>query len=47
MIAAWQPTRPARTTARNKGHARSGVDVAATTGARLPRPSRGDAARQG
>jgi transposase len=47
MIAAWQPTRPTRTTARNKGHARSGVDVAATTGARLPRPSRGDAARQG
>ena len=48
MIAAWQPTRPARTTAaRNKGHARFGVDVAATTGARLPRPSRGDAARQG
>src|SRR3954467_16796 len=47
MIAAWQPTRPARTTARAKGHARSGVDVAATTGARLPRPSRGDAARQG
>jgi transposase len=46
MIAAWQPTRPARTTARHKT-ARSGVDVAATTGARLPRPSRGDAARQG
>ena len=43
-----QPTRPARTTAaRNTGHARSGVDMAATTGARLPRPSRGDAARQG
>src|SRR3954466_14250065 len=47
MIAAWQPTRPARTTARTTGHARSGVDVAATTGARLPRPSRGNAARQG
>jgi transposase len=48
MVAAWQPTRPAaRTTARKKGAVRSGVDVAATTGARLPRPSRGDAARQG
>ena len=47
MVAAWQPTRPARTTARTNGHARSGVDVAATTGARLPRPSRGNAARQG
>jgi hypothetical protein len=48
MVAAWQPTRPARTVAaRNKGHVKSGVDVAATTGARLPRPSRGDAARQG
>src|SRR3954454_19623529 len=46
MVAAWQPTRPIRTTART-GHARSGVDVAATTGARLPRPSRGNAARQG
>ena len=47
-MAAWQPTRPAtRTTARKTGAARSGVDVAATTGARLPRPSRGDAARQG
>ena len=48
MVAAWQPTRPAaRTAARKKGAGRSGVDVAATTGARLPRPSRGDAARQG
>jgi hypothetical protein len=47
MVAAWQPTRPARTTARNTGSGRSGVDVAATTGARLSRPSRGDAARQG
>ena len=48
MVAAWQPTRPAsRTTARNKGSGRSGVDVAATTGARLSRPSRGNAARQG
>ena len=47
-VAAWQPTRPAaRTAARKNGTARSGVDVAATTGARLPRPSRGDAARQG
>jgi transposase len=48
MVASWQPTRPAaRTAARKKGADRSGVDVAATTGARLPRPSRGDAARQG
>ncbi len=49
IVAAWQPTRPAvrPTAARNKVHARSGVDVAATTGARLPRPSRGDAAWQG
>ena len=47
MIATWQPTPPTRTTARNKRNARSGVDVAATTGARLPRPSRGNAARQG
>jgi hypothetical protein len=48
MVAAWQPTRPAtRTAAHKKGANRSGVDVAATTGARLPRPSRGDAARQG
>jgi transposase len=47
MIAAWQPTRPGPTAARNAGARRSGVDVAATTGARLPRPSRGDAARQG
>jgi transposase len=48
MVASWQPTRPAaRTAARKKGADRSGVDVAATTGARLPRPSRGNAARQG
>jgi transposase len=48
MVAAWQPTRPAaRTTAPKNATGRSGVDVAATTGARLPRPSRGDAARQG
>jgi transposase len=48
MVAAWQPTRPAtRTTAWKKGAVSSGVDVAATTGARLSRPSRGDAARQG
>ena len=48
MVAAWQPTRPAnRTTARKTGADRSGVDVAATTGARLSRPSRGNAARQG
>ena len=48
MVASWQPTRPAaRTVARKNGAVRSGVDVAATTGARLPRPSRGDAARQG
>jgi hypothetical protein len=48
MVASWQPTRPAaRTAARKKGADRSGVDVAATTGARLSRPSRGNAARQG
>jgi hypothetical protein len=36
MVPAWQPARPARATAaRNTGHARSGVDVAATTGARV------------
>ena len=50
MVAAWQPTRPApdRTAAtRRAGAGRSGVDVAATTGARLSRPSPGNAARQG
>ena len=52
-IAAWQPTRPTATTAagtaatRRAGAGRSGVDVAATTGARLSRPSGGNAARQG
>ncbi|HSU09267.1 MAG TPA: hypothetical protein VLK57_08700 [Pseudonocardia sp.] len=47
-VATWQPTRPAtRITAPKNGTARSAVDVAATTGARLLRPSRGDAARQG
>ena len=51
-IAAWQPTRPtgrpAGTAAtRRAGAGRSGVDVAATTGARLSRPARGNAARQG
>jgi transposase len=36
MVAAWQPTRPTnRSPARNNGADRSGVDVAATTGARL------------
>jgi transposase len=48
MVAAWQPTRPAaRTAARSANATRSGVDVAATNGARLSRPSRGNAARQG
>ena len=51
-IAAWQPTRPTGRTAgtaatRRAGTSRSGVDVAATTGARLSRPSPGNAARQG
>ena len=57
-IAAWQPTRPTGKTAagtpatrtaatRRAGAGRPGVDVAATTGARLSRPSRGNAARQG
>jgi transposase len=48
MVAAWQPVRPAvRTTARTTGAMRSGVGVAAANGARLSRPSGGDAARQG
>jgi transposase len=48
MVAAWQPTRPTpRAAAKRPGAARSGVDVAATNGARLSRPSRGNAARQG
>ena len=47
-VAAWQPTRPTATaTAGRAGARRSGVDVAATNGARLSRPSRGNAARQG
>ena len=47
-IAAWQPTRPTATTTAGRAGARSpGVDVAATNGARLSRPSRGNAARQG
>jgi transposase len=52
-IAAWQPTRPTGRTAagtaatRRAGAGRSGVDVAATNGARLSGPSRGNAARQG
>jgi transposase len=47
MVAAWQPTRPTPGAAatRTTG-ARPGVDVAATNGARLSRPSRGNAARQ-
>ncbi len=45
MVAAWQPTRAA-TRADRPASARSGVDVAATNGARLLRPSRGNAARQ-
>jgi len=47
-VATWQPTRPtAAATAGRAGARRSGVDVAATNGARLSRPSRGNAARQG
>ena len=47
-VAAWQPTRPTpRASAARSSAARSGVDVAATNGARLSRPSRGNAARQG
>ena len=47
-VAAWQPTRPtARATTGKAGARRSGVDVAATNGARLSLPSRGNAARQG
>jgi len=47
-VAAWQPTRPTATTTPGRAGARSpGVDVAATNGARLSRPSRGNAARQG
>jgi transposase len=47
-VAGWQPTRPTprATTAKAEGR-RAGVDVAATNGARLSRPSRGNAARQG
>jgi hypothetical protein len=47
-VATWQPTRPtSRGSAARSGAARAGVDVAATNGARLSRPSRGNAARQG
>jgi hypothetical protein len=46
MVAAWQPTRSATRTGRKRAVG-LGVGVAATTGARLVRPSRGDAARQG
>ena len=46
-VAAWQPTRPTPRTTTTRTAARSGVDVAATNGARLSRPSRGNAARQG
>ena len=47
-VATWQPTRPTpRASAARSSAARSGVDVAATNGARLSRPSRGNAARQG
>jgi transposase len=47
MVAAWQPRRPAARSSPPPGSATaSGVDVAATTGARLSRPSRGNAARQ-
>ena len=44
MIAGWQPTNPTRRPPPASG---AGVGVAAATGARLPRPSRGTAARQG
>jgi transposase len=47
MVAAWQPRRPTVSTAGTGSAARSGVGAAATTGARLSRPSRGNAARQG
>lgn len=48
MVAAWQPTRPATRTSMTKpSAARSGVDVAAANGARLSRPSRANATRQG
>ena len=44
MVAAWQPSRPAtRTSTRTNCVSRSGVGVAAATGARLSRPSRGNA----
>jgi transposase len=43
MVAGWQPANPTRTPASTRG----GVGVAAATGARLSRPSKGKAARQG
>ena len=51
-VATWQPRRPgtgstARSAPGKAGATRPGVDVAATNGARLSRPSRGNAARQG
>jgi transposase len=47
-VATWQPTRPtSRGSAARSGAARAGVDVAATNGARLSKPARGNAARQG
>jgi hypothetical protein len=52
MVAAWQPTRPTirtngQKTSATRSGVGSGVGVAAATGARLSRPSRGNAARQG
>ena len=46
MVAAWQPT-PIRHPIGQAGERKIGVDVAAAAGGRLPRPSRGNAARQG
>jgi transposase len=47
LTAGWQPNPPARQPAAHTAAPPAGVDVAATTGARLTRPSKGTAARQG
>jgi transposase len=47
LTAGWQPNPPARQPAARTAVPPAGVDVAATTGARLSRPSKGTAARQG
>jgi hypothetical protein len=51
MVAGWQPRKPAPARERSDpaiaARAHVAVGVAATTGARLSRPSRGEAARQG